>query len=151
MTHIWIDADSCPRLVREYTADYAQKNHLPLTLVANKPVPAGSYEKNFEMVICPAEKDAADNYIVSSASEKDIVITRDILLAERLVAKNISVINDRGTAFTKDNIQDKIADRNFDLQLAQIGLGGSKKSSYGEKEFSKFKKCFERELQKLKN
>ena len=38
MTHIWIDADSCPRLVREYTADYAQKNHLSLTLVANKPV-----------------------------------------------------------------------------------------------------------------
>ena len=99
----------------------------------------------------PCRKDAADNYIVSSASEKDIVITRDILLAERLVAKNISVINDRGTAFTKDNIQDKIADRNFDLQLAQIGLGGSKKNSYGEKEFSKFKKCFERELQKLKN
>ena len=105
MTHIWIDADSCPRLVREYTADYAQKNHLSLTLVANKPVPAGSDRKNFEMIICSAEKDAADNYIVSSASEKDIVITRDILLAERLVAKNISVINDQiGRASCRERV-----------------------------------------------
>lgn len=145
--HIWIDADSCPRLVRHYVSEYAARHNHTLTLVANKPVP--DCGDRFEMIICPQEKDAADNYILSEAGEADIVITRDILLAERLVKKNTAVINDRGTAFTADNIRDKVEDRNFDFQLAQIGLGGQKKSTYGKKQLAEFIACFSAAIRKL--
>lgn len=145
--HIWIDADSCPRLVRHYVSEYALRHNHKLTLVANKPL--SEKEDRFEMIICPNEKDAADNYIFAESTENDIVITRDILLAERLVKKNIAVINDRGTVFSKDNIKYKVEDRNFDFQLAQIGLGGQKKSSYNKKQLAEFISCFSAVIKKL--
>lgn len=104
-----------------------------------------------EMVICSKEKDAADDYIYYNASAGDIVITRDIILAERLVSKGIAVINDRGTAFTKDNIKNRLADSALNLQLAQIGLGGSRKSDYTNKKFDAFIKCFHKVIKSLNN
>lgn len=145
--HIWIDADSCPRLVRHYVSEYALKHNHTLTFVANKPLPEN--ERSFEMIICPQKKDAADDYILANSTENDMVITRDILLAERLVKKNTAVINDRGVLFTKDNIKDKVADRNFDFQLAQIGFGGQKKSTYNEKQLAQFISCFSAVISKL--
>ena len=99
------------------------------------------------MIICEKEKDAADNYIFSMAEQSDLVITRDIILAEKLVNKNIQVINDRGTLFTKNNIHNRIEDRNLDLQLAQLGFGGGT-NVYGEKQFKKFRNCFENLISK---
>lgn len=144
---IWVDADSCPTLVRNHIIKYSKKLSLPVFFVANKQIPAES--DDFTMIICPEEKDSADNYIFEHIQANDLVITRDIVFADRLVSKNIAVINDRGTTFTRDNIKDKLADRDFDLQLAEMGLGGSKKSNYGPKQFSKFANCFDRIVHKL--
>ena len=48
-------------------------------------------------------------------------------------------MNDRGTAFTKENIGEKLSEREFNLNLAAIGLDAqSKKTYYGKKEFEKF-------------
>ena len=146
---IWIDADSCPTRVRDHVVSYAKKTNIPVIFVANKPISA-KFE-NFTMIICEQEKDSADNYIYNHVNKNDLVITRDIVFADRLVSKEIAVINDRGTQFTKDNIKDKLADRDFDLQLAEIGLGGSKKSTYGQKQFIKFANCFDKVLHKLLN
>lgn len=144
---IWIDADSCPKIIRDYVVNYAQKLSFKVFFVANKQINANN--PNYTMIICPQEKDSADNYIFNECKENDIVITRDILLAERLVEKNVCTINDRGTTFTKENIKDKVSDRNFDLQLAQIGLGGNKKSTFNMKQFTKFANCFDKEIQKI--
>lgn len=144
---VWIDADSCPTLVRNHVVKYCRNINIPVTFVANKPINAEL--PYFEMIICPQEKDSADNFILSHAAKNDLVITRDILFADRLVSAEITVINDRGTEFTKDNIKDKVADRDFDLQLAEIGLGGSKNSNYGPKQFKKFANCFDKVLHHL--
>lgn len=147
MIQIWIDADSCPRLVREHVIKYGNKNNIKVIFVANKNIP--SENKNYQMIICSKEQDAADDYIVENATQKDLVITRDIPLANRLVQKEITVINDRGTHFTKENIKDKLADRDFDLQLAQIGLGGYKPNTYNVKQFKKFADCFNKVITRL--
>lgn len=144
---IWIDADSCPKLVREFVLKYAENKKLSVIFVANKEIP--SSKSNFKMIICPQEQDAADDYIVNNVQENDLVITRDIPLAARLVDKSITTINDRGTAFTKDNIKQKLSDRDFDLQLAQIGLGGFKPNTYDKKLLTKFINCFDREITKI--
>lgn len=146
MITIWIDADSCPKRVREYAAQYAEDNALAIVLAANTQTECGAYAR---FVLCPKEKDAADNYIAANSHPNDLVITRDILLASRLIAKGISVINDRGMAFTQDNIKQRLKERDFNLQLAQIGLGGTNKSVYTAKQFDAFVKCFHRELKKL--
>jgi uncharacterized protein len=146
--HIWVDADSCPRIVRSFILRYAAQFSLPVIFIANKKLPA---DKNisFEMIICDQTPDAADTYIADHAVSGDLVITRDILFAARIIENDITVINDRGTVFTKNNIAQKISDRNYDLNLAQIGLGGNKSRTYSIKEFTQFTNCFDCEIHRL--
>ena len=101
------------------------------------------------MILAENTKDSADNIIFENITEKDIAITRDILLAERLVQKNIKTINDRGTYFSKENIKKKVEERNYDFNLAQLGFSGSKEKNYGMKELTKFRECFEKTLKKI--
>lgn len=146
---VYIDADNCPNLVLNYTNNYCKNHDIPLVLVANHQVsiPDGK----FVMEVVSKEKDSADDFIVSKVQRNDLVITKDILLAARLVEMQIKVINDRGTTFDKYNIKDRLADRDFDFQLAQLGLGGKKGSSYNEKQLAKFTSCFENAIQYLGN
>ncbi len=140
---IWIDADSCPAQVRRHAARYAANHAMKSVFVANRKITCA--ESQAEFVVCAQEKDAADTYILQRAALNDIVITRDILLAAKLVERGISAINDRGTAFNKDNIRNRLSDRAFDLQLAQIGLGGPKRSRYTAQYFNAFVQCLEKE------
>ena len=147
--HIWIDADSCPTLVRDYLIRYSTKLSLKVSFVANKPIP--SQEKApFEMIICSTEKDAADNYILEHCTQNDIVITRDLLFAQRLVEKQTTVMNDRGTVFSKENIGPLIKEREYNLQLAEMGLVKHFNEGYDKKKFSAFANCFDKTVhQKL--
>lgn len=145
--NIYIDADSCPRRVRDYVAKRVKKLEIHLYFVANKEIPTES--TCVTMIVCPKEKDSADNFIFENAKKHDIVITKDILLASRLVEKNICAMNDRGTSFTKDNIRGLLKDREFNLQLSQIGFKGSKQKLYSTQQFLKFTQTFEKELNRL--
>lgn len=147
MIKIWIDADSFPTLLKNFILEYAEKNYLEIIFVANKPIK--SDKQNFKMILAENTKDSADNIIFENITEKDIAITRDILLAERLVQKNIKTINDRGTYFSKENIKKKVEERNYDFNLAQLGFSGSKEKNYGIKELKEFRECFEKTLKKI--
>ncbi len=147
MIKVWIDADSFPTLLKNFILEYAEKNYLEIIFVANKPIK--SEKQNFKMILAENTKDSADNIIFENITEKDIAITRDILLAERLVQKNIKTINDRGTYFSKENIKKKVEERNYDFNLAQLGFSGSKEKNYGMKELKKFRECFEKTLKKI--
>ena len=95
------------------------------------------------MLICPSGKDSADNFIVENAEKKDLVITRDILLAERLLEKGITAINDRGTLFTEEKIQYMKEERELSLQMESLGLKKGKNwNTYSQKELAAFSRCF---------
>ena len=149
MITVWVDADSCPKLVRQYLVSYTNKLGLPLFFVANHEIPQNENHVNFKMIVCDSVSQAADDYIVSNACPNDLIITRDIPLANRLVEKSISVMNDRGILYTAENIKKRLSERDFNMQLAQIGLCGVKKSFYGKKEFADFANCFDKEIHKL--
>jgi uncharacterized protein YaiI (UPF0178 family) len=100
------------------------------------------------MIVCDATPDAADNYIVENASENDIVITRDIPMASRLIEKNITTINDRGLLFTTENIREKLSLRNFNKELYDNGILSEKTSTFSKKDVNNFANCFDREIQK---
>ncbi len=147
---IWVDADSCPKLIRTYLLKYSKQLNLEIRFVANHIISKELItEKNFTMIICDNSKDAADNYILNNTNLFDIVITRDILFASRLLKKKITVINDRGIKFTPDNIQERLYERDFSLQLSSIGLGSNKKNIYSNREFNNFTKTFNYEIHKL--
>ena len=102
----------------------------------------------FQMIVCDATPDAADNYIVENASQNDIVITRDIPMASRLIEKNITTINDRGLLFTSENIREKLSLRNFNKELYDNGILSEKTSTFSKKDVNNFANCFDREIQK---
>ena len=145
---IWIDADSCPSQVRNHTAKIANKNNIQINFVANKEISvAEGLQRN--MIICEQTKDAADNYILEHSKNFDLVITKDIIFAQKLVDKNICAINDRGTKFTNDSIKKLNSKSSLDLQLEEIGLVKHHHEGYDRKKFTLFANCFDREFQKL--
>lgn len=143
---VWVDADSFPAKARAFLVNYATSKSVSVAFVANHEIK--SQNPKVTMIVCEKGKNSADDYIFSHCGENDIVVTRDILFAARLVEKKISVMNDRGVIFSKDNIEDKLREREFSLNLSEIGLGGGKANYYGEKELKKFSAIFEQELQK---
>ena len=144
--HVWVDADSCPRSVRNYIIKKAASLSLAVTFVANRAVPVDeklliNKKPFFETVVCKNAPGAADDYIADHAEEGDMIVTRDIVLAAKLA--------DRGTSYTKESAKKKLADRNFNMQLVSAGLTGNKKNVYGKKEFALFAACFDKESIKL--
>lgn len=145
---IWIDADSCPALIRNHVVKIGKQLNLTVYFVANKEIKC-EHTDGYKMIICSEEKDAADNYIYANVLENDLVITRDIVFADRLVEKKIACINDRGTVFTADNIKPLLSNRDFDLTLAQLGLVKHFNEGYDKKKFSAFANAFDKTIHQL--
>lgn len=142
---IFVDADSCAKGARSIILKAALRKNLKVFYIANKKIPFEFSSELFNMHICPETDGAADDYIVENATEKTLVVTRDIPLAERLVTKKIKVMNDRGKEFTENNIAECIAQRNLSLQMRQLGIStGGKWNSYCEKDVKSFADSFER-------
>ncbi len=144
---IWVDADSCPIPVKDIIFRFCKRLNLKLIFVANHQIPMPKSEL-FQMIVCDATPDAADNYIVENALHNDIVITRDIPMASRLIEKNITTINDRGLLFTSENIKEKLSLRNFNKELYDNGIISEKTSTFSKKDVNNFANCFDREIQK---
>lgn len=148
---LWVDADSCPVQVRELVLRFVERLKIPCFFVANRqiPLPPAVTKKNIvEMIVTENTEGAADEYIVEKAQVPDLVITRDIPLAQRLVEKNITVINDRGKLFTAESIREDVSIRNFNYELAQMGIQPDRTGSYNKKNLNDFANCLDRELQK---
>jgi len=144
---IWVDADSCPVEVRQIIIRFAKRLNLKTYFVANRTIPMPKSDL-FEMILAEASPDAADNIIVDKINPDDIAVTRDIPLANRLLQKKITVINDRGTLFTPENIREKLSMRDFNKSLFENGLISEKSSTFGKKEVNLFANCLDREIQK---
>ncbi len=145
---IFVDADSCPKLVREAVLRAAKRTGVPAVFAANRTIP-GIEGENITMEICPAKEGAADDFIVLHAAEGDLVITRDVPLASRLVEHAIIAMNDRGRIYTRENIREQLSLRDFMVGLAENGLEYERTASYGKKELKQFAEGFDKTLTKL--
>ena len=118
MTTIYIDADGCP--VKNEVYRVAERYKIPVVLVANKRLnlPPNSL---LEMVVVTGAFDAADDWIVENSKADDIVVTTDILLADRCVKKSVRVLGPKGIEFTSENIGSAVATRELMQELRQSG------------------------------
>jgi uncharacterized protein len=142
---ILVDADSCPKAARDLAVRRAVKLKLRVIFAANRSIPGAD---GAEMEICPNRENSADDRLVELSQEGDLVITRDVPLAKRLIEKGVSALDDRGRVFTRDNINEMLSLRNFTVSLAENGLGIDRKASYGKKELKSFADNLDRILTK---
>lgn len=118
---IWVDADACPKVIKEILYRAAERVEISLNLVANRPlyVPRSPY---LRVIQVPLGFDEADHRIVELMQTGDLVVTGDIPLAAAVVEKGGHVLGPRGEQFTEDNIQERLAMRNLMDQLRSTGL-----------------------------
>jgi uncharacterized protein YaiI (UPF0178 family) len=118
--HIWVDADACPKAIKDILFRAAQRTQIPLTLVANQPLqtPPSPLIKSIQV---SQGFDVADNHIVQQLEAGDLVITADIPLASEVVEKQALALNPRGSLYTKENIRQRLAMRNFMEEMRSTG------------------------------
>jgi uncharacterized protein YaiI (UPF0178 family) len=147
MTKIYIDADGCP--VKEEVYKVAERYKLKVLLVANKPLHLPS-NPLLEMVVVKGSFDAADDWIVENSQAGDIVITADILLADRCVKKSVRCIGHKGDEFTEDNIGNAVATRELMQNLRHMGEIRGGPAPMDKKARSQFLGTLDRVIQSLK-
>ena len=106
--HIYIDADACP--VREETYKVALRHGIPVTVVANAFLRIPPHDI-IKRIVVSDSFDAADDYIAERAGKGAVVITSDILLAERCLKSGAQVLAPNGKAMNMDTIGSQIAVR----------------------------------------
>lgn len=132
---IWVDADACPKVIKEILYRAADRVGIQVTLVANQPLQVPK-SKHIRTVQVPPGFDVADNYIVQQADDGDLVITADIPLASEAIDKGCLAINPRGDLYTKDNIRQRLSMRDFmdTLRGSGIDTGGPPAFSHADRQ-----------------
>ncbi len=120
---IWVDADACPKVIKEILYRAAERVGCPLILVANQPLTTPP-SRLIRSVHVSAGFDVADNHIVQSADPGDLVITADIPLAAELIDNDVAALNPRGELYTRDNIRERLNMRDFMDTLRGSGIQG---------------------------
>ena len=146
--NIWVDGDSCPKPVRDILCRASKRQGVPLFFVANRNIPVKKSQKINQILTSP-EEGSADNYILDHAGPEDMIITRDIPLAAKLVEKELVVLNDRGTVYTRENVRERLAQRDFNQMLREAGLKDERSGNFGQKEIRAFSNAFDRTLQQM--
>lgn len=118
---IWVDADACPNVIKEVLYRAAQRRSVPLTLVANATlsVPRSPFIDTIRVM---RGFDEADHEIVRQVEPGDVVITADIPLADRIVAKGAVGLNPRGDVYTEENVKEALSVRNLMDELRSNGM-----------------------------
>ena len=146
---IYIDADACP--VREETYKVARRHEVAVTVVSNSFIRTPR-EPLISFIAVSDGFDAADDYIAERANSEAVVITSDILLAERCLKAEATVLAPNGKPFTKDSIGGAIATRAImaDLRAGadMPNIGGP--PPFTQKDRSKFLESLHVTIEKLK-
>lgn len=146
--NIFVDADSCPAAIRPIIERAADRRSVSTVFVANRPIPVKK-SQYITFVLTGKEEGAVDDWIATRVVSGDLVITRDIPLAARLLGKGAAVINDRGIRFTSENIKSRLSERDIMMEFYRSGLAVQGLKSYGKKEVFEFANCFDAVLTNL--
>ena len=121
---IWVDADACPKVIKEILFRAAERTGVTVTLVANRPLVTPRVP-SLRVVVVAAGFDVADKEIASRAAAGDLVITADVPLAAEIIAKGGEALNPRGERYSPDTIRGVLTMRDFmDTMRASGNVGG---------------------------
>lgn len=130
---IWVDADACPKPIKEILFRAAIRTGIAVTLVANQmlTVPRSPHVRALQVA---KGFDVADNEIVGRVGPGDLVITADIPLAAEVIAKGGKVLTPRGEPYDQGSIAAALTLRNFmdTLRSSGVETGGPASFSAGD-------------------
>lgn len=142
---VWIDADACP--VKAETFKVAERHELQVTLVAASFMRIPD-DPRISLVVVAEGFDAADDHIANEVESGDIVITADIPLASRVLAKGAAAIGTTGRPFTEDNIGDAMATRALLSDLRGAGEVTKGPPPFSPRDRSTFLQALENAVQR---
>ncbi|UUL84245.1 YaiI/YqxD family protein [Sphingomonas qomolangmaensis] len=144
---ILVDADACP--VKDEVYRVAQRHGVSVAIVSNQrlrvpPLPF------VERIVVSDSFDAADDWIAEAAGPRAVVVTADILLADRALKNGAVVLSSNGKPFTTASIGGAIAVRAImaDLRAGGEQLGGP--APYSKQDRSRFLSALDDALVRLK-
>jgi hypothetical protein len=140
---VWIDGDSVAREARRLVERHAGARGYDVVIVSDRRIRPASQER-VETVVLEPREEAVDRYLLDHVSPGELVITRDIPLAESLLQRGVLVLNDRGEEFTAENIGKRRSERDMMLLLRESGVVSSGGVRYGKKELKGFADAFDR-------
>ena len=134
---IWVDADACPRVIRDILFRAVERVGVQVTLVANQPqsLPPSPLIRSIQ--VAPGF-DVADNEILKRLAPGDLVITADIPLAAEVIAQEAHALNPRGQVYTKDNVRERLNMRDFMETLRASGVTTGGPAALGDRD----RQCF---------
>jgi uncharacterized protein YaiI (UPF0178 family) len=134
---IFVDADACP--AKDDIIVICKRHALIPVFIANKSIPAIASNKDARMEVVEGAFDAADDWIVAAAKPGDLVMTADLLLAQRAVKNNVEAMNFSGGALTDEIIHDLVARREIQKMLREMSLPSHQPVPYGKQNRSNLK------------
>jgi len=118
---IWIDADACPRAVKEIVFRASGRLGLPVVLVASLPMPCPD-SRRISVVRVEKGLDSADAHITSEVQPGDLVITADVPLAGEIVRRGAVALDPRGQVYDENTIGERLPFRNLMMDLRDNGV-----------------------------
>ena len=136
---IWVDADACPKVIKEILFRAADRTAVQVTLVANRLLytPSSPYISAIQVA---DGFDVADSEIVKRLEAGDLVITADIPLAAEVIEKGGHALDPRGEMHSSDTIQAKLTMRDFMETLRASGIETGEPSAISQRDRQQFAK-----------
>jgi uncharacterized protein YaiI (UPF0178 family) len=143
---ILVDADACP--VKDEVYKVAWRREVPVRVVSNARIRVPDHPL-IERVLVSDAFDAADDWIAEQADARAVVITGDILLADRCLKAGATVIGHNGKPFTGASIGGAIATRAImaDLRAGGDAIGGP--APFAKADRSRFLQALDEALVRL--
>ena len=145
---ILVDADACP--VKDEVYKVAWRHDVPVAIVSNSHMRVPDHPL-VERVVVSGAFDAADDWIAEAAGAATVVVTADILLADRCLKAGAAVVSPTGKPFTTSSIGAAVATRAIMADLragAGDGIGGP--SPFSKTDRSRFLQALDEALVRLK-
>ncbi len=144
---ILVDADACP--VKDEIYKVAWRHEVPVTIVSNSHFRIPVHPLVTRVVVSDGF-DAADDWIAETADAHAVVITADILLADRCVKAGATVLSPTGKPFTANSIGGAVATRAImaDLRAGGDVIGGP--APFAKTDRSRFLSALDAALVRLK-
>ena len=134
---IWVDADACPKAIKDILFRVTERTGITTTLVANQYLQTPP-SRQIKFLQVKSGYDVADNEIVKRLSTGDLVITGDIPLAYEVIGKGGHAINPRGELYTQDTIKERLTMRDFMDTLRSSGIDTGRPSALNSRDIKAF-------------
>ena len=174
MFTLFVDSDSLPLRHRKIILSRVMKDGIRTQFIADRSLPdvmeaiethtkmlrdpfRGSLAKeelrkirsSITMTVVETGENSADDRIAELVSAGDLVISHDVGLSERVIAKGATALDDRGNIYTAANIRERVSERDYMKAFREMGLNDLKQKSLSEKDYQRFSNSFDSLIAKL--